>query len=137
LVASCVLYPPLCDSYVIFAVYGVLTELPAVYILYDSSFWSGIFLVFIFAVSVWNGGGFYIEVFGRKYVSIFRACFASERSRGLSSTLFLDSSVNWKRFERSWRNLRPVQVLSLRLQTTCSAVHQATTSCQWKPLHRP
>jgi len=48
-------------------VYAVLTELPAVYVLYDSSLWSGIFLITIFAVSVWNGGGFYIEVFGRKF----------------------------------------------------------------------
>lgn len=46
--------------------YAILTELPAVYVLYDSPFWSNIFLVFIFSVSVWNGGGFYIEVFGRK-----------------------------------------------------------------------
>lgn len=46
----------------------MLTELPAVFVLYDSSFWSGVFLLVIFAVSVWNGGGFYIEVFGRKYV---------------------------------------------------------------------
>ena len=47
-------------------VYAIITELPAVYILYDSPFWSGAFLWVIFAVSVWNGGGFYIEVFGRK-----------------------------------------------------------------------
>ncbi|GBE79377.1 hypothetical protein BKA93DRAFT_809699 [Sparassis latifolia] len=47
--------------------YTILTELPAVFLLYDSSFWSGTFLIFIFAVSVWNGGGFYIEVFGRKF----------------------------------------------------------------------
>ena len=53
----------------IIAVYSVLTELPAVFVLYDSSFWSGVFLLFIFAVSVWNGGGFYIEVFGRKCAS--------------------------------------------------------------------
>jgi len=36
-------------------------------VLYESSFWSGAFLIFIFSVSVWNGGGFYIEVFGRKF----------------------------------------------------------------------
>ncbi|KAF8897124.1 hypothetical protein BD779DRAFT_352062 [Infundibulicybe gibba] len=48
-------------------VYAVLTELPAVFVLYDSSIWSGIFLILIFSVSVWNGGGFYIEVFGRKF----------------------------------------------------------------------
>ena len=49
-------------------VYAVLTELPAVFLLYDSLFWSAVFLLVIFAVSVWNGGGFYIEVFGRKCV---------------------------------------------------------------------
>ncbi|KAF5387609.1 hypothetical protein D9615_000080 [Tricholomella constricta] len=48
-------------------IYAVLTELPAVFLLYDSSLWSGMFLITIFAVSVWNGGGFYIEVFGRKF----------------------------------------------------------------------
>ena len=46
--------------------YAILTELPAVYVLYGSPFWSNMFLLFIFSVSVWNGGGFYIEVFGRK-----------------------------------------------------------------------
>jgi len=48
-------------------VYAVLTELPAVYLLYDSSFCSAAFLLGLFSVSVWNGGGFYIEVFGRKF----------------------------------------------------------------------
>ncbi|KZT27057.1 hypothetical protein NEOLEDRAFT_1089923 [Neolentinus lepideus HHB14362 ss-1] len=48
-------------------VYAILTELPAACLLYDSPRWSNIFLSFIFAVSVWNGGGFYIEVFGRKF----------------------------------------------------------------------
>jgi len=47
--------------------YGLLTEIPAVFLLYDSPRWSGLFLIAIFAVSVWNGGGFYIEVFGRKF----------------------------------------------------------------------
>jgi hypothetical protein len=51
-------------------VYAVLTEVPAVYLLYDSPFWSGAFLILILAVSVWNGGGFYIEVFGRKCVCL-------------------------------------------------------------------
>ncbi|KAI0058314.1 hypothetical protein BV25DRAFT_1872036 [Artomyces pyxidatus] len=48
-------------------VYAVLTEVPCVFVLYDSAFWSGAFLLVIFGVSVWNGGGFYIEVFGRKF----------------------------------------------------------------------
>jgi hypothetical protein len=55
-------------------VYMVLTELPVVFVLYDSSFWSGVFLIVIFSVSVWNGGGFYIEVFGRKYDSSLNIC---------------------------------------------------------------
>lgn len=49
--------------------YAILTELPAVFLLYNSSTWSAVFLLVIFSVSVWNGGGFYIEVFGRKSVS--------------------------------------------------------------------
>lgn len=48
-------------------IYAILTELPAIFVFYRSSFWSAAFLIFIFAVSVWNGGGFYIEVFGRKF----------------------------------------------------------------------
>ncbi|KAF8592473.1 hypothetical protein K439DRAFT_1323528 [Ramaria rubella] len=48
-------------------VYSLITEIPAVFVLYDSALWSGVFILFIFAVSVWNGGGFYIEVFGRKF----------------------------------------------------------------------
>ncbi|KAJ3568410.1 hypothetical protein NP233_g5731 [Leucocoprinus birnbaumii] len=49
------------------AVYAILTEIPAVFLLYRSSMWSGVFLLLIFGVCVWNGGGFYIEVFGRKF----------------------------------------------------------------------
>ncbi|KAJ1311272.1 hypothetical protein OPQ81_009770 [Rhizoctonia solani] len=48
-------------------VYSVLTCLPAIFLLYTSPKWSGAFLLLIFSVSVWNGGGFYIEVFGRKF----------------------------------------------------------------------
>jgi len=47
--------------------YSVLTSLPAILLLYTSAKWSGAFLLLIFSVSVWNGGGFYIEVFGRKF----------------------------------------------------------------------
>ncbi|KAF8974700.1 hypothetical protein BDZ97DRAFT_1774940 [Flammula alnicola] len=48
-------------------VYALLTEIPPIFLLYRSSFWSAAFLFLIFSVSVWNGGGFYIEVFGRKF----------------------------------------------------------------------
>ncbi|KAF8902788.1 hypothetical protein CPB84DRAFT_1775444 [Gymnopilus junonius] len=48
-------------------VYALLTEMPAVFLLYDSPAWSAGFLLFIFSVTVWNGGAFYIEVFGRKF----------------------------------------------------------------------
>ncbi|KAL9712760.1 hypothetical protein Ac2012v2_003997 [Leucoagaricus gongylophorus] len=47
--------------------YAILTEIPAIFLLYRSPVWSGSFLLLIFAVSVWNGGGYYIEVFGRKF----------------------------------------------------------------------
>lgn len=75
-------------------VYSVLTELPAILVLYRSPFWSGAFLIFIFAVSVWNGGGFYIEVFGRKYVSALQRLASQQR---LISTC---------RFERELEALR-------------------------------
>ncbi|KAH7888065.1 hypothetical protein F5I97DRAFT_1805925 [Phlebopus sp. FC_14] len=73
-------------------VYSVLTELPAVFLLYDSPHWSGTFLILIFAVSVWNGGGFYIEVFGRKFERELEAlrkelAEASNRSGRSSPTL--------------------------------------------------
>jgi hypothetical protein len=71
-------------------IYTILTCLPVVYLLYYSSLWSGkplpfpsaylnwlaslllspslgLFLIGIFGVSAWNGGGYYIEVWGRKF----------------------------------------------------------------------
>jgi len=53
----------------VFLVYALLTQIPAMFLLYSSPGWSGLFLLLIFSVSVWNGGGYYIEVFGRKFVS--------------------------------------------------------------------
>lgn len=50
--------------------YAVITDIPPVFVLYDSAFWSSAYLLLIFGVSAWNGGGFYIEVFGRKCVFI-------------------------------------------------------------------
>jgi len=47
--------------------FTIITEIPPVYFLYDSPRLSVAFLFFIFAVSVWNGGRFYVEVFGRKF----------------------------------------------------------------------
>ncbi|THG99537.1 hypothetical protein EW145_g7247 [Phellinidium pouzarii] len=47
-------------------IYTMVVELP-VLVLYQSSFWSATYLLFLFSMSVWNGGGFYIEVFGRKF----------------------------------------------------------------------
>ena len=78
--------------------YAVLTDVPAVFVLYDSPFWSGAYLLFILSVSVWNGGGFYIEVFGRKYVRC---------SHGTISYLTIwqcvGSNVSWKHCAKSWR----------------------------------
>ncbi|EKM59425.1 uncharacterized protein PHACADRAFT_249903 [Phanerochaete carnosa HHB-10118-sp] len=72
--------------------YAVLTEIPALFLLYDSPFWSGALILFIFAVSVWNGGGFYIEVFGRKFEKELEAlrkelAEATSRSERSSPTL--------------------------------------------------
>ena len=60
--------------------------------MYDSKEWSAAFLLLIFAVCVWNGGGFYIEVFGRKYV--FERLFYGTRADIVD------------RFERELENLR-------------------------------
>jgi hypothetical protein len=43
--------------------------LPAAALFINSARASHVFLVVIFAVSAWNGATFYVEVFGRKYVS--------------------------------------------------------------------
>jgi hypothetical protein len=49
-------------------VYAIATEIP-VLALYGSPHWSAGYLLVCFSVSVWNGAGFYIEVFGRKCVA--------------------------------------------------------------------
>ena len=64
--------------------YSIITELPAVFLLYDSAFWSSAYILFLFAVSVWNGGGFYIEVFGRKCVSSLRLLYRLLNSHRVS-----------------------------------------------------
>ncbi|KAI0273878.1 hypothetical protein BGY98DRAFT_997995 [Russula aff. rugulosa BPL654] len=59
-------------------VYAVLTDVPPVFVLYDSPFWSSAYLLLILSVSVWNGGGFYIEVFGRKCVNQYSILISSD-----------------------------------------------------------
>ncbi|GAA6022316.1 hypothetical protein JCM11491_005261 [Sporobolomyces phaffii] len=49
------------------AIYTIVTLLPPVLVLYDSKFWSDVYLLFLFAVSVWNGASFYMEVFSRRF----------------------------------------------------------------------
>ncbi|KAG8963308.1 hypothetical protein FRC00_006951 [Tulasnella sp. 408] len=67
--------------------YTVITELPAAFLLYNSPVASVIFLLIIFGVSVWNGAGFYIEVFGRKFereLEALRKELAETRSSAVS-----------------------------------------------------
>jgi hypothetical protein len=52
-------------------VYSVVFMIPAAALFINSARASNVFLVVIFAVSAWNGASFYVEVFGRKYVSLF------------------------------------------------------------------
>ncbi|KAF9452013.1 hypothetical protein P691DRAFT_722759 [Macrolepiota fuliginosa MF-IS2] len=78
--------------------YAILTELPAVFLLYKSPLYSAAFLLLIFAVSVWNGGGFYIEVFGRKFERELEAlrkelAETTARSSGASTPNFLPTPV--------------------------------------------
>ncbi|EIM88150.1 uncharacterized protein STEHIDRAFT_138578 [Stereum hirsutum FP-91666 SS1] len=75
--------------------YAVITDIPPVFLLYDSAFWSSAYLLLIFAVSAWNGGGFYIEVFGRKFERELEAlrkelAEANLRSAGASPTIIPD-----------------------------------------------
>ncbi|KAI9513475.1 hypothetical protein F5148DRAFT_1273104 [Russula earlei] len=74
-------------------VYSVLTDVPPVFILYDSPLWSGSYLLFILSVSVWNGGGFYIEVFGRKFereLETLRKELAEAQGRSQRSSPIMD-----------------------------------------------
>ncbi|KAJ3937364.1 MAG: hypothetical protein NXY57DRAFT_638284 [Lentinula lateritia] len=83
-------------------IYSIVTELPAVFLLYDSPFWSGAFLIFIFSVSVWNGGGFYIEVFGRKFEreleALRKELAESAQARSGRSSPTDDSSLSLSRY---------------------------------------
>ncbi|GAA6034046.1 hypothetical protein JCM8097_000665 [Rhodosporidiobolus ruineniae] len=49
------------------AVYTFVTLLIPIFVLYDSKFWSGVYLVWLFMTSVWNGSSFYMEIFGRRF----------------------------------------------------------------------
>lgn len=74
-------------------VYAVLTDVPPVFVLYDSPFWSGAYLLLILGVSVWNGGGFYIEVFGRKFereLEALRKELAEAQSKSQRSSPIMD-----------------------------------------------
>ena len=111
-------------------VYSVLTELPAVFLLYDSPFWSAIFLLFIFSVSVWNGGGFYIEVFGRKFVFIHAYILYDTDSH------LIGSSVNSKLFVKSWLRLAHAQALPYLRSWTLKMIYllwPARPLCRWNP----
>ena len=49
-------------------IYNIVTSIPT-YFLYKSFYLHTIFLIAMFAVSVWNGANYYIEVFSRRYIS--------------------------------------------------------------------
>ncbi|BGP16279.1 hypothetical protein JCM10213_007724 [Rhodosporidiobolus nylandii] len=49
------------------AIYTFVTLLIPVFVLYDSKTWSSVYLVWMFATSVWNGASFYMEVFSRRF----------------------------------------------------------------------
>ncbi|KAH8830578.1 hypothetical protein DL96DRAFT_953471 [Flagelloscypha sp. PMI_526] len=110
-------------------VYGILTELPAIFLFYNSKLWSNIFLFSIFAVSVWNGGGFYIEVFGRKFERELEALRkelaevtmkASTPSQGgtpVFSRLSLDGSESSMDVVATPDSMKPTEGLGLRAQS--------------------
>ncbi|KAM0791159.1 hypothetical protein ACM66B_005644 [Microbotryomycetes sp. NB124-2] len=49
------------------AVYTFVTLLIPIFVLFDSKFWSSVYLLVLFGVSVWNGASFYLEVFSRRF----------------------------------------------------------------------
>ncbi|GAA5888200.1 hypothetical protein JCM5296_000227 [Sporobolomyces johnsonii] len=49
------------------AIYTFVTLLLPLFVLYDSKLWSDVYLLVLFAVSVWNGASFYMEVFSRRF----------------------------------------------------------------------
>ncbi|KAI5477752.1 protein of DUF2838 family [Pseudohyphozyma bogoriensis] len=49
------------------ALYTLVTLLIPIFVLYDSRFWSGVYIIALFAVSTWNGSSFYLDVFARKF----------------------------------------------------------------------
>ncbi|ORY81805.1 hypothetical protein BCR35DRAFT_303964 [Leucosporidium creatinivorum] len=49
------------------ALYTFVTLLIPIFVLFDSKFWSSVYLIILFGVSVWNGASFYLEVYGRKF----------------------------------------------------------------------
>ncbi|KAK4048311.1 hypothetical protein OIV83_004832 [Microbotryomycetes sp. JL201] len=49
------------------AVYTFVTLLIPIFVLFDSKFWSSVYLLALFGVSVWNGASFYLEVFSRRF----------------------------------------------------------------------
>ncbi|KAG5644934.1 hypothetical protein DXG03_007399 [Asterophora parasitica] len=104
-------------------VYAVLTELPAVFLLYDSSLWSGVFFITIFGVSVWNGGGFYIEVFGRKFereLEALRKELAESTARSGLTTPGSNHHSNHSDSELSSLNTSPVMTDGLVLSPEVS-----------------
>nr|VWO99654.1 N/A [Ganoderma boninense] len=93
--------------------YSIITELPAVFLLYDSAFWSSAYIFLLFAVSVWNGGGFYIEVFGRKFERELEAlrkelAEVNARSERSSPTLGPQSDDDMATLNGSPNSLSPI-----------------------------
>jgi hypothetical protein len=59
-------------------VYNVVTSIPTYY-LYRHFWLHTAFLILMFAVSVWNGATYYIEVFSRRYISEIESIKSEEK----------------------------------------------------------
>lgn len=59
-------------------VYNVVTSIPTYY-LYRHFWLHTTFLILMFAVSVWNGANYYIEVFSRRYISEIESIKSEEK----------------------------------------------------------
>ncbi|KAI1789008.1 hypothetical protein LXA43DRAFT_600403 [Ganoderma leucocontextum] len=118
--------------------YSIITELPAVFILYDSAFWSSAYILLLFAVSVWNGGGFYIEVFGRKFERELEAlrkelAEVNARSERSSPTLGPQSDDDMATLNGSPHSLSPIVTAVEVSDANIPPINGSESSCTSTP----
>jgi hypothetical protein len=72
-------------------VYNIVTSIPT-YFLYRNFYLHTVFLMAMFAVSVWNGANYYIEVFSRRYISEIEAIKSKQASASIGTAVVEEES---------------------------------------------